>query len=93
MGVRRAQHHAVGLAQKVDVVLEAALAAQEAPVLKAPHRLPDSELAHRSVSVPDVVPGLSAYGKTELSLRGAQRRSNLDRQAHCWHEIASLRSQ
>jgi hypothetical protein len=33
-------------------VLEAAVAAEETLVLEAPHRLPDSELAHRSVSPP-----------------------------------------
>jgi len=38
------------LARQVDIILEATLAAQEAPVLKPPHRLPDSELAHRSIS-------------------------------------------
>ncbi len=46
MGVRRAQHHGMGLAGQVDIVLEAAFAAQKALVLEAPHRLPDSELAH-----------------------------------------------
>jgi hypothetical protein len=50
MRVRRAQHHGMGLAEQVDVVLEAAVAAQEALVLEAPHRLPDSELAHCSMS-------------------------------------------
>jgi hypothetical protein len=50
MRMRRAQHIAMSLAGQVDVVLEAAIAAQEALVLEAPHRLPDSELAHRSLS-------------------------------------------
>jgi hypothetical protein len=50
MRVRRAQHIGVGLAGQVDVVLEAAVAAEEALVLEAPHRLSDSELAHRSIS-------------------------------------------
>ena len=48
MGMRRAQHIGVGLAEQVVVVLETAVAAQEALVLEAPHRLPDSELAHYS---------------------------------------------
>jgi hypothetical protein len=122
MGMRRAQHHAVRLALQVDVVLKAALAAQEAPVLKAPHRLPDPELAHRLPHchpgvrrdplprraptrriarsiMPDWITGATGNvdpdcaGMTELSLRGAQRRSNLDPTAHSWHEIAALRSQ
>jgi len=50
MRMRRAQHIAVSLAGQVDVVLEAAIAAEKALVLEAPHRLPDSELAHRSLS-------------------------------------------
>ena len=50
MGVRRAQHHGMGLAGQVDIVLEAAFAAQKAPVLEALDRLPDSELAHASFS-------------------------------------------
>jgi hypothetical protein len=36
------------LAEQVVVVLETAVAAQEALVLETPHRLPDSELAHYS---------------------------------------------
>ena len=46
MGVRRAQHISVCLAEQVVVVLETAVAAQKALVLETPHRLPDSELAH-----------------------------------------------
>jgi len=44
MGVRRAQHIAIGLAGQREVVLKAAVAAQQALVLEAPHRLPYSEL-------------------------------------------------
>src|SRR5437762_10897793 len=51
MRMRRTQYIAIGLAGKVDVILEAAIAAEEALVLEAPHRLPDSELAHRSLSL------------------------------------------
>ena len=46
MRMRRAQHVAVGLAGQVPVVLEAAVAAREAPVFEALDRLPDPELAH-----------------------------------------------
>jgi len=52
----------MGLAGQVHVILEAAFAAQEAPVLKSPHRLSDSELAHRSPST--VIPakaGIHGY--------------------------------
>jgi hypothetical protein len=38
------------LAGQVDIVLEAAVAAEQALVLEAPYRLPDSELAHRAYS-------------------------------------------
>ena len=48
MGVRRAQHESVCLAEQVVVVLETAVAAQKALVLETPHRLPDPELAHYS---------------------------------------------
>ena len=48
MGVRRAQHIGVELAEEVVVVLETAVAAQQALVLETPHRLPDPELAHCS---------------------------------------------
>lgn len=41
MAVRRAQHDAVELARRVDVLDEAAPAAQEARVLEAAHRAPD----------------------------------------------------
>ncbi len=46
MGVRRAQHVSVCLAQQIVVTLEAAVAAQQAPVLETPHRLSDAEFAH-----------------------------------------------
>jgi len=46
MGVRRAQHIGVGLAQQIVVTLEPAVTTQQALVFKAPHRLSDSELAH-----------------------------------------------
>src|SRR5439155_10407357 len=51
MGVRRAQHIAVSLSGQVYVVLKAAVAAEEALILEAPHRLPDPELAHRHLHV------------------------------------------
>ena len=47
MGVRRAHEHRMGLAGQVDVVVEAALAAQQARVLEALDRLADAELAHQ----------------------------------------------
>ncbi len=46
MGMRRAQHIGMKLAEQVFVVLETAIAAQQALVLETPHRLPDPELAH-----------------------------------------------
>ena len=46
MGVRRALHVSVCLTVQVVVVLETAVATQQPLVLKTPHRLPDSELAH-----------------------------------------------
>jgi len=49
-------------------MLEAAFATQEAPVLKAPHRLPDSELAHRSISIPVVIPAKAGIHRAENSL-------------------------
>src|SRR5260370_145834 len=76
--VPRAQHKGISLAGQGEIVLEAAVAAEETLVLEAPHRLPDSELAHDR--------------HLQMSLRGAQRRSNLDRAAHRRQEIASLRS-
>ena len=48
VGMRRAQHIRMHLAEQIVVVLKAAIAAQQPLVLEAPHRLPDSELAHRA---------------------------------------------
>ena len=46
MGVRRPQHVSVCLTVQIVVVLETAVATQQPLVLKTPHRLSDSELAH-----------------------------------------------
>jgi hypothetical protein len=67
MGVRRAQHIAISLARQRDVVLEAAIAAQQALVLEAPHRLPYSELAHTALLAKDVAD--IAVGMPERRLR------------------------
>jgi hypothetical protein len=50
MRMRRAQHIGMGLAGQIEIVLEAAVAAEQPLVLEAPHRLPYSELAHGSIS-------------------------------------------
>src|SRR5205085_5946812 len=59
MRMRRAQHETISLAGQGDVVLKAAIAAQQALILETPHRLSDSELAHRSISPPSRRPGES----------------------------------
>src|SRR5258708_3813010 len=50
MGMRRAQHIGIGLAEQIVVVLETTVAAQEALVLEAPHWLADAEFTHVSAS-------------------------------------------
>jgi len=57
----------MGLMGQVDIVLEAPFAAQEAPILETPHRLPDSELAHRSLSIPVVIPAQAGIHGAEIS--------------------------
>ena len=47
MGMRRAQHMAVELARRVDIVDEPALAAQKACILEAGQRAPDLPVLHR----------------------------------------------
>src|SRR6266700_5822494 len=46
MGMRRAQHHRMGLARPDDVVEVMAAPGQETPILDAANRLTDAELCH-----------------------------------------------
>ncbi len=68
VGVRRAQHMAIGLAWQVDVVGELTGAGQETLVLAPPHRLADAELLDdlRGDAVAAVHRGSASFGDGSL---------------------------